>query len=213
VPAASAAAPRSNVRGPKERDSDRQAHPPAKVRSLIYAQPELRERVALMLLGWPGLRKDELRTLQVGHVDLLAGRLTVHGKGATVNVLPIGYKTLLEALYALLADREPSEYVLHPRGHPERPMDPASVHRWWTKSLERAGMDHFPMHELRHSAAQALYDETGDPVLAQMLLRHKDLKTTRGYLHPSLDRLEAALESMDRGSSALRPLGLQANAR
>jgi hypothetical protein len=46
--------------------------------------------------------------------------------------------------------------------------------------------------------AQALYDETGDPVLAQMLLRHKDLKTTRGYL-PSLDRLEAALEALERG--------------
>jgi hypothetical protein len=31
-----------------------------------------------------------------------------------------------------------------------------------------------------------------------MLLRHKDLKTTRGYL-PSLDRLEAALEALERG--------------
>jgi integrase len=75
-------------------------------------------------------------------------------------------------------------------------MDPASVHRWWCRCLERAGMEHFPMHELRHRAAQALYDETGDPVLAQMLLRHKDLKTTRGYLHPSLDRLEAALSAL-----------------
>jgi integrase len=71
-------------------------------------------------------------------------------------------------------------------------MHAASVHRWWSKCLERAGVKHFPMHELRHSAAQALYDETGDPLLAQMLLRHADIKTTRGYLHPSLDRLEAA---------------------
>jgi integrase len=103
-----------------------------------------------------------------------------------------------EALYEHLSGREPSEYVLFPRADRGRPMDPASVHRWWSRCLERAGIEHFPMHELRHSAAQALYDETGDPVLAQMLLRHSDLKTTRGYLHPTLDRLETALRGLDR---------------
>jgi integrase/recombinase XerC len=189
--------PATNVRGPKERHEERQAHPPKEVRALIYAQPEPRDRVCLMLLGWLGLRKDELRVLQAGDVDLVAGRIVVHGKGGQIAAVPIGYKTLHEALYALLADREPQTYVLHPQGHPERPMDPATVHRWFRECLKRARLEPFPMHELRHSAAQALYDETGDPVLAQMLLRHSDIKTTRGYLHPPLERLEAALGTLE----------------
>jgi integrase/recombinase XerC len=192
-----AANPATNIKGPKLRGEERHAHSPARVRTLIYAQENERDRVCLMLLGWLGLRKNELRQLQVRHVDLIAGRIIVHGKGGTVNALPIGYKILHGALYALLADRNPDEYLLYPRSHTERPMDPASVHRWWSLCLQQAGLEHFPMHELRHSAAQALYDETGDPLLAQMLLCHADLKTTRGYLHPPLERLEAALSAME----------------
>ena len=84
-----------------------------------------------------------------------------------MDVLPIGYKTLHEALYGLLADRYPAEFVLFPRNDPSRPMDPASIQRWWCRCLERAGLERFPLREHRHSAAQARYDETGDPVLAQ----------------------------------------------
>jgi integrase len=108
-----------------------------------------------------------------------------------------GYPTLRQSLYVHLAERKPEEYILYPKGYRDRPMHPVSVHRWWSACLERAGLEHFPMHELRHSAAQALYDETGDPVLAQMLLRHSDIKTTRGYLHPPLERLEAALSVLE----------------
>jgi integrase/recombinase XerC len=189
--------PATNIRPPKQRDEERNAHPPEEVRALIYAQSKERDRVCLMLLGWLGLRKDELRQLRVGDVDLLAGRVLVHGKGGKIASVPIGYKTLWEALYGLLADRDRDEYLLYPRSHRGRPMDPASIHRWWSRCLVKAGLQHFPMHELRHSAAQALYEETGDPVLAQMLLRHADIRTTRGYLHPSLDRLEAGMEAVE----------------
>jgi Phage integrase family len=64
-------------------------------------------------------------------------------------------------------------------------MDLASAHRWFKRCLERAGLStDWSLHDLRHSAADALYRVTGDIVLAQQLLRHADVRTTRGYLHP-----------------------------
>jgi integrase/recombinase XerC len=204
--------PAVNVRAPKGRGTERNAHPPSEIRALIYAQPSQRDRVCLMLLGWLGLRKNELAELRAGDVDLIAGRIVVQGKGGVVATIPIGYPTLHQALFDHLNGRAPDEYLLHPRSHPTRRMNPATVHRWWTQCLDRARLERFPLHELRHSAAQALYEETGDPVLAQMLLRHADIRTTRGYLHPSLDRLETALQSLD-PSSASTPTRLQGNAR
>lgn len=207
--------PATNVRGPKLKSEERHAHSPETVRSIIYAQSNPRDRVALMLLGWLGLRKDELRRLQVGDVDLIAGRILVHGKGGKISSLPIGYQTLREALYVHLAEREPEEYLLYPKTYRDRPMHPGSVHRWWSTCLERARLDHFPMHELRHSAAQALYDETGDPVLAQMLCatltsRRRGATCTRRL---TVWRPLSVLRMPHGTSSAFPPLGLQAHSR
>jgi site-specific recombinase XerD len=69
-------------------------------------------------------------------------------------------------------------------------MNPASVHRWFKRALERAGLStEWQLHDLRRAAADALYRATSDIVLAQQLLRHADVRTTRGYLHPDLERL------------------------
>lgn len=107
--------PATNVRGPKPKSEERHAHSPEQVRSIIYAQANPRDRVCLMLLGWRGLRKDELRRLQVADVDLTACRILVHGKGGKVSSLPIGYQTLRQALYVHLAGRKREEYLLYPR--------------------------------------------------------------------------------------------------
>jgi hypothetical protein len=46
-------------------------------------------------------------------------------------------------------------------------MNPASVHRWFKRCLERAGLStEWGLHDLRHAAANALYGVTGDVVLA-----------------------------------------------
>jgi integrase len=50
--------------------------------------------------------------------------------------------------------------------------------------------------ELRHTAADELYRETKDIVLAQQLLRHKSIETTRRYLHPSDADLRAGLRQL-----------------
>jgi site-specific recombinase XerD len=54
------------------------------------------------------------------------------------------------------------------------------------------------IHELRHSAADALWRQSGDLLLAQQLLRHESVQTTQIYLHPNRDDLAAALKNLER---------------
>ncbi len=77
-----------------------------------------------------------------------------------------------------LIDRDPAEYLVYPRTDPSRPMDPASLHRWLKRCLERAGLPPtIKTHELRHSAADNWWRETGNLLLAQQLLRHESVAT------------------------------------
>jgi integrase/recombinase XerC len=198
--------PADNIKAPKERRTDRKAHEVGEIERLIGTQPLLRDQVCLMLLGYLGLRKDELRRLQIRDVDLGRDELLIHGKGDKHVVIPIGFKRLRDALYLHIQGdgRQPDEYLLYPRTHRTRPMDQGSIHRWFKRCLERAGLPDFPMHELRHSAGDAIYRLTGDLVLAQQLLRHDDIKTTRGYLHPSLDRLKDAMTDLEASWQVVR---------
>ena len=97
-----------------------------------------------------------------------------------------------------LVGRDANEYLMHPRHDRMRPMDPATVHRWFKACLRRAGLpEAMKVHELRHSAADNLWRRTGNLTMAQQLLRHESPATTAGYLHPTREDLEAALQSLD----------------
>ena len=50
-------------------------------------------------------------------------------------------------------------------------------------------------HTLRHEYVSRTLENTGDPVVAQAMARHKDVRTTQGYLRARPTRLlEAALK-------------------
>jgi site-specific recombinase XerD len=135
-----------------------------------------------------------LRLLRVRDFDLTQGTVVIHGKGGKVKVMPIGFDDLKADLHLEVLAREPDEYLIYPKSSPERPFDPASLHRWFKKALERAGLPHnIKIHELRHSAADNLWRETGNLLLAQQLLRHESVATTQQYLHPTRDDLDDAL--------------------
>ncbi len=71
------------------------------------------------------------------------------------------------------------------------------MHRWFKTWLERAGLPAtIKMHELRHSAADNLWRESGNLMLAQQLLRHESVATTQAYLHPTREDLAEALARM-----------------
>jgi integrase len=65
--------------------------------------------------------------------------------------------------------------------YPDKPMGGHGLHDWWYGCLERAGIvsagrqrSGEKMHKARHSAGQALLEETHDIVLVQKLLGHAD---------------------------------------
>ena len=138
-----------------------------------------------------GLRKNELRLLRWRDVDHDAGELRVKAKGGKRPTIPVVYDNLRADLATLALDAEPEHYLLHPTRvgnlplqevivrFPDRPMQPSTMHRWWVRCLRQAGMAHFPMHELRHTAVtEFLRANGGDLALAQRFARHASVSTT-----------------------------------
>jgi integrase/recombinase XerC len=190
--------PADTIKPPKVRNRERHAYKPDLIHALIHAQPLLRDRIALTLLGRLGLRRNELRLLRLHDFDLHEGTVLVHGKGGKQVILPLGFAHLKSDLEVFLIARNLDEYLLFARNRTEEPMDGSSVHRWFKRCLERAGLPaKIEMHELRHSAAHNLWRRSGNLLLVQQLLRHESSVTTQRYVHPNRDDLSAALERLD----------------
>ena len=123
------------------------------------------------------------------------GTVRVHGKGGKIVDMPL-YAALAREIEVYLVGRGEDEYFLYPRKDVTRPMSRQAVHNWFKRCLEAAGMSQaVKQHELRHSAADNLWRETGNLMLAKQLLRHESVGTTEAYLHPTYDDLRLALES------------------
>lgn len=199
--------PAAAIKAPKGRNvRERIAYNIGTLHRLVARQDSLRDQCALQLLCRMGLRKNELRLTTLGDIDLTRSLLVVHGKGGKVSVLPLRIPSLHRDLELYLQERAPyhvGEHLLYPRSHKRRPMDPASVHRWFKRCLERAGLPAtVQTHEMRHSAADNLWRREGDLMMAKELLRHSSVATTEAYLHPTREDLAAALERLDEGWEA-----------
>lgn len=193
--------PSAPIKSPgKRRRSDRKAYPQEIIHRLVAAQPTLRDQCAVQLVARLGLRKNELRVLRVGEIDLVRDLITVHGKGGHVDLMPIGMPSLATDLanHVNWDERKPDEYLLYPKSRKRDPMDPSSVHGWFKRCLKRAGIpETVKLHEMRHTAADHVYRQSGDIVRASQLLRHSSVSTTQTYLHPTRADLAATLAAID----------------
>lgn len=192
--------PMQNIHAPRARNPERSAYPYATLHQLIAAQDTLRDQCALQLAGRLGLRKNEIRVMQISDIDLGRDLITVNGKGGNVSVMPLEFQSVREDLYLHIVGeaRGPSEYLLYPRTAKRRPMDPSTVHRWFKRCLHNAGLPaSIKLHELRHSAVDAMWRETGDIVKAQQLARHASVGTTQLYVHPRREDLTAGMHVVE----------------
>jgi integrase len=113
--------------------------------------------------------------------------------------LPLVFEDVRQALSLRLSEpgRQADDHLIAPQRGPNRALNPASVHRWFERCCERAGLSGIKIHELRHFAGDRLWRETGDLIAAQQIPRHESVRTTQEYLHPTADDLRAQMRESD----------------
>lgn len=204
--------PMLTIKRPRRRQPDRrrQAHEPKAIDAIVRAQHHQRDRAALLLLARLGLRKNELRVLKIRDLDFGDGVVHLLQKGGDRVQHPFGpFPDLAGALEAhiTLDARKPNEYLLYPRWERRigsqrvvyredrlRPLSPRGMHEWFAKRLAEAGVEHFPMHELRHTAGTEFHRASKDLKRTQMFMRHRSITTTADtYMHLDRQDLEDAM--------------------
>lgn len=134
-------------------------------KTLLSLELTPRDRVGLCLLLWCGVRRGELRRVQVRNFDLGRSTLTIYGKGQKERVLPLRGAILNEIKFWLQADLpyvgrplQPDDFLLYPvdknfgekgpegeqpltfKGRPKDEPSPQYIHRWWYRMLEMGGL-------------------------------------------------------------------------
>jgi len=176
-----------------------------------------------------GLRRAELAGIQIRDFDAQRGLLRVLGKGQKERMIPLRGPILAELRLMLSVDLphvgrppEGDDYLLYPvkrlaagkgsegqllrtsRADPKKRPSPQSVHRWWYRHAQAAGLvgpgvtSGLNMHQARHTFAMELRRVAGIDA-ASDALGHADLNTTLGiYGHFDESDLEGAMEAYAR---------------
>jgi len=146
----------------------------------------LRDDAVLELLYGSGVRVGELCGLQLDSLDLVAGAVTVWGKGAKQRRVPLSdpAAAALRAWMGIRNEVLPAEAgaVLfgNERGHALTPRDVRRI----VDRRSPKGVSTHP-HALRHTFATHLLDGGADLRAVQELLGHADVSTTQRYTHVS----------------------------
>jgi integrase/recombinase XerD len=161
-----------------------------------------------------GLRASEIGPLEAEGVAWQEATQTFsvlvrHGKGAGGDVrLPLD-RPVSRMLGTWLTARSPGRFLWG------RPLTRGAVRKILQRRCAEEGIvaagRRLSPHVLRHSLATHLLQKGVDIRKVQLLLRHRSIATTEGYLHADVDRLGAVLvrssplEQRRRKVSPLRP--------
>jgi integrase/recombinase XerD len=158
----------------------------------------LKHRAILMTAYAAGLRISEVVALRLEDIDSQRMVLRVRqGKGRRDRNVMLSPR-LLDLLRGYWKVARPAEW-LFPGDIPGRPITAGSVHHIGAQAARAAGLGkHVTVHTLRHSFATHLLEAGTDIRTIQVLLGHRNLKTTAIYTHVSPTAVEATRSPLDR---------------
>lgn len=145
-----------------------------------------KHRAILMTAYAAGLRVSEITHLRLGDIDSQRGVIRVaQGKGRKDRYVMLSPR-LLELLREYWRQRRPKGPYLFPGESPDRPITRSAVAIACQKAARDSGLGkRITPHTLRHSFATHLLEAGTSAIAIQMLLGHRSLRSTVGYLHVS----------------------------
>lgn len=145
-----------------------------------------RDRVALLLLYWSGVRVSELVNLRRDDVDVRQGQITVRrGKGGRSRVVP-AHPELPQMLFQYLTSLPPvtddwlfwsHDGYAGVRGH----LTPNGVRQMLKRRCKQANVRYMHPHLFRHGFAMVLLNNGMEIKMLGKAMGHRSTKTTERY--------------------------------
>jgi site-specific recombinase XerD len=157
----------------------------------------LKHRAVYMTLYGAGLRASELIALRVEDIDSARMLLRIReGKGQKDRYAKLSVH-LLEVLREYYKAYRPTGW-LFPGKIAGQPINRMTLNRVLDYLVRRSGLKkNVTPHTLRHSYATHMLDAGADLRTIQVLLGHKNIKSTAIYMHVSQARIDAAPSPLD----------------
>jgi integrase/recombinase XerD len=171
---------------------------PTEVAAVFAAARNLKHRTILMTIYAAGLRVSELTNLRVTDIDSERQVICVRqGKSHKDRQVMLSPK-LLELLRSYWKSYRPALWLFAGK-MPERPITRETV---FTICKQAGAAAHLAKpispHTLRHCFATHLLEDATDLRRIQILLGHRNLKTTAKYLHVSSLAVRTTISPLDR---------------
>lgn len=141
-----------------------------------------------------GMRRGEIFNLKWFDVDFARGFIQVR-ESKSNKKRPIPMNSTVSSLLGGL--KRKSEYVFpSPRTGAKLDNIKKSFHR----AVEKAGIEDFRFHDLRHTAATRMADSGADAFTLMKILGHSDIRMTSRYTHATDSALRRAVANLDENS-------------
>jgi integrase/recombinase XerC len=136
------------------------------------------------------LRRGEVVSLDLTHLDMEGGRLSIIGKGRTQREslsIPTRVLASLRTWVEIRGSHDGPLFTALDRGHHGHRLDGSAVYRLVSELGEAVGLVTRP-HGLRHAGITAALDKTnGNTRMVQRFSRHRSLETLSLYDDNRLD--------------------------
>ena len=171
----------------------------SEAQQLLAAITSPKVRTVCMVMYGSGLRVSEACNLCFVDVDSQRGVLRVReGKGGHDRYAMLS-KSLLRELRAYYRLVRPPGPLLFPGRHsPTRPITCSAINAGLDEATYRVGLSkRITPHSLRHSFATSLLESGTDLRTVQVLLGHRSIRSTVGYVHIALRRFQQTTSPLD----------------
>jgi integrase len=146
-----------------------------------------RERIAVALAGYNGLRSEEIRSLRVSgaRMDLPDPRLVFPGKGDKVRDIPMSRQTWKELL-PIVTGKKPEDRVY--------PFGRTTLNRDVALACHRAGVRRYRPHDLRRTFGRLAYYSGATLTAIQGLYGHSSIEETAYYIGLDRDAMRGGID-------------------